>query len=122
MACITIHCHEYRATWDEAFPVILFAYRASVNRMSGYSPFFLCYGREAPKLTDYLFDQDAPTPTPQGYAQRLSTTMQNIYRDVARRQLREQEYNRRYRDRREDRKVVAYQPGDWLLPTSLETQ
>ena len=48
MAALCIHCHEFRHSWDEALPLILYAFRASVSSTTGHSPFYLTYGREAP--------------------------------------------------------------------------
>ena len=37
---------ESRSNWEEYLPLILYAYRTSVNSSTGLSPYFLMYGRE----------------------------------------------------------------------------
>ena len=42
--------------WDEYIPASLFAYRASVNDATGYSPYFLMHGREPVLPSDIIFN------------------------------------------------------------------
>ena len=44
---LTALIHEFDDEWDEALPATLLAMRTSVNRTTGFSPFFLEHGREA---------------------------------------------------------------------------
>ena len=117
VAALCIYCHEYRCAWDEALPQILFAFRASVSATTGYSPFFLVYGREAPLPVDSLFklQHDENPITYAGYAARMQRAMQNVYKGVAKTQLKAMQRNKVDRDRREQRIAVSYEPGDSVL-------
>ena len=46
--------HEFDDEWDEALPAILLAMRTSVNRTTGFTPFFLEYGLEARLPVDMM--------------------------------------------------------------------
>lgn len=39
------YCHDRQDTWDTRLPAAQFAYNNSVNDSTGYTPFFLTYGR-----------------------------------------------------------------------------
>ena len=41
------YCNEFQDNWDESLGVIAFAYNTTVNDATGYTPYFLMYGREA---------------------------------------------------------------------------
>ena len=114
-ASLTIHCHEYRVEWDEALDPILFAYRVSTSNVTGYSPFFLVYGREATLSIDRIL-QRSPTPdSPDTYAAKLSSSLAVVYKKVVEQQLRAREHNRRYRDEKEKRMPICYEEGDAVL-------
>ena len=44
---MTALIHEFDDKWDEALPATLLAMRTSVNRTTGFTPFYLEHGREA---------------------------------------------------------------------------
>ena len=44
---LTALIHEFDDEWDEALPATLLAMRTSVNRTTGFTPFFLEHGHEA---------------------------------------------------------------------------
>jgi len=102
-AALTVYCHKFCLDWDDALDPILFAYRASVSTTTGYSPFFLTYGREATLPCDALMGLEPEgLPMPQ-YVHRLQQTMVNIYKGVVKTQLRQRQLNQAYRDGREHR-------------------
>jgi len=116
VAALCIHCHEFRDGWDDALPLILFAFRASVSSTTGYSPFFLTYGREAPLPVDALFQLNSQgVSSLPDYAERLQQTLVNVYKDVAKTQMAALERNRVTRDNNEGRVDVKYQPGESVL-------
>ena len=44
---LSSYCNEYQDNWDEALGIIAYHYNTTVNDATGYTPFFLMYGREA---------------------------------------------------------------------------
>ena len=116
MSALTIHCHEFRRSWYESLPIILYAFRATVSTTTGYSPSFLLYGREAPLPFDSLFKlEHQHTVSLPVYAQQLERTFQNVYKGVAKSQAAAVERNRVARDRREGRVAIVYEPGESVL-------
>ena len=51
---LTALIHEFDDEWDEALPATLLAMRTSVNRTTGFTPFFLEYGHEARLPVDMI--------------------------------------------------------------------
>ena len=57
-AALTVLARDNKANWDEFLPHVLFAYRVSTQRSTGYSPFRLMYGRDPTLPTDLLLRED----------------------------------------------------------------
>ena len=51
---LTVLIREFDDEWDEALPATLLAMRTSVNRTTGFTPFFLEHGREAQLPVDMI--------------------------------------------------------------------
>ena len=56
--------------WDDWLPSIAFAYRTSVNEVTGYTPFYLMFGREARIPADLMYgappnSEQAPASYPE---------------------------------------------------------
>ena len=55
--------HNHR-DWDEKLPSVAFAYRTSVHESTGFTPFYLMYGREASLPADLVYGSvETDTPT-----------------------------------------------------------
>ena len=48
--------NDNHRNWDELLPAVSFAYRSSVQEATGFSPYYLMYGREARIPADLLYD------------------------------------------------------------------
>ena len=59
------HSQDKKARWSEHLPEMLFAYNGTRSRVTGYSPYFLLFGRKARMPVDYLFPtlHDSPHQT-----------------------------------------------------------
>ena len=51
---LTAFIHELDDEWDKALPATLLAMRTSVNRTTGFTPFFLEHGHEARLPVDMI--------------------------------------------------------------------
>lgn len=49
--------------WDDTLPAVAFAYRSSVNEVTGFTPYFLMYGRESRIPADLVYG-DVREPEP----------------------------------------------------------
>ena len=47
------HAYENPQNWPEWLPFILLSYRTRVHSITGFTPFFLCFGRECNTFTEY---------------------------------------------------------------------
>ena len=76
--------HEFDNNWDEALPAILFSMRTSVNRATGYTPFYLEHGREARMPIDLAVGSPMQTQEPlSSYVEKLKKRFQQAYNHVA---------------------------------------
>ena len=84
---LTSLIHEFDDEWDEALPATLLAMRTSVNRTTGFTPFFLEHGREARLPVDMVA---GPPPnqstTLDRYTERLKLQFAKAFAVVAERQ------------------------------------
>jgi len=46
---------EQQRDWDQCLPAVAFAYRSTVQESTGFSPYFLMYGREARIPADLVY-------------------------------------------------------------------
>ena len=73
---------EFGLDWDTYLDAALFTYRCSVNDVTGYTPFFMCTGREAVQPTDIelgLGPED-DFASAREYADKLSTSLAVAYK------------------------------------------
>jgi len=60
---------ENQRNWDETLPAVAFAYRTSENEATGFTPFYLQYGREARIPADLVYgDVRGPEETQGDFA------------------------------------------------------
>ena len=90
---------------DLNIEVTLMAYRSAVHASTGYTPYFLLYGREMRLLLDLIYPPPERDQSRTDYAIELSKTLDQEY-EVARDQLQlahkrqKDDYNRRTRGKR----------------------
>ena len=84
---LTALIHEFDDEWDEALPATLLAMRTSVNRTTGFTPFFLEHGGEARLPVDMIA---GPPPgqstTLDRYTQKLKVQIGKPFAVVTERQ------------------------------------
>ena len=61
--------------WEEHFPKLCMAYNSSKQVTTGYSPFFLMFGREARLPVDIMYGSDQPGTDHPQYVQKLRSTL-----------------------------------------------
>ena len=102
--------------WDVQLPLLMLAYRTSVQETTGATPFSLMFGRPAQLPIDLEFN--LPTATygnsPNSYQHQLREHLQQAYQTVRKHTLREQSRHKHLYDRRAH--GTPYSIGDevWL--------
>lgn len=109
---ISMYLHPDHKNWDNILPFVTFAYNTAVQRSTGYSPFFLVYGRSASSVFDTaFFFAPAPSSTslPEEFAARVTQC-----REIARKNTEATQKERKHRCDKK-RRDVAFNAGDKVL-------
>ena len=114
--------------WPRTLPQILFVYRVVPHETTGYSPYFLLYGRhpvmpmalstclpeDTQRVRELQLNQDGVhTREVQRYADDLVTTLHDTFRHVRTLQYKAALANKARRDQK--RYTVTFQPNDYVL-------
>uniref|UniRef100_A0A6G5A9E3 Putative tick transposon n=1 Tax=Rhipicephalus microplus TaxID=6941 RepID=A0A6G5A9E3_RHIMP len=98
--------------WDVVLPFVTFAYNTAIQRTTGYSPFYLVYGRSPTTFLDVSFFTCQVNSSPSSseeYVSRLAQCRQRARINTeARQEDRKLVYDESHRD-------VSFQPGDEVL-------
>ena len=69
------YVNAFQDDWDGYLPVVAHAYRTTVNVVTGYSPFYLLYGREARQPHDQWIQSFTGVSTLPEYVKNLATAL-----------------------------------------------
>ena len=107
---------DRKARWSEHLPEVLMAYNATRSAVTGYSPYYLLFGRRPRIPVDYLFPtlRDSPHQTKMEVSVAAMQKRLKKAFAVARRLTSEEVARQcRYYDRKAG--AVALQPGDIVM-------
>ena len=107
---------DKKACWSEHLPEMLSAYDGTRSAVTGYSPYFLLFGRKARMPVDYLFPTLHDTPHQTKMEVSVTAMQKRLKKAFAvARHLTSQEAakQRHYYDRKAG--AVALQPGDVVM-------
>ena len=81
---LSAYVSKHQTDWDDYLALVAFDYRTTINSATGYTPFFLLYGREANRISEEHMDdmlQSLPQP-PASNVQDLYDTMRFLWEQV----------------------------------------
>ena len=111
---------DHPATWETLLPKLCLAYNTSIQATTGYTPFYLMFGREARLPVDIMF---GPSPTdtisPSEHAAQLQTSLRLAFQRVRDNLTTAHNRQKQHYDQHVHGKQL--QPGDlvWLLTTAV---
>ncbi|RWS18461.1 pol polyprotein-like protein [Leptotrombidium deliense] len=109
---ISMYVGTVHRDWDRALHFLAFAYNSSVQSSTGYSPFFLTYGREPLMPAEVIFDVPS-TGLSQPFTSMLAEHLVKI-REIAKQNLSQAQLrNKQTYDK--NRREVEYQINDKVL-------
>lgn len=109
-----------RQRWSQYVSSLVHAYNCTFNEATGYSPYFLLFGREARLPIDVcfgLFPYGKENTTHTQYVQKLKADLQEAYELASAAALRNHQKNKTYYDRRVRHQVLV--KGDRVLVRNL---
>ncbi|KAL5509240.1 hypothetical protein EMCRGX_G004577 [Ephydatia muelleri] len=75
--------HELSVEWDKCFKKVCMAYNTSVHPSTGFTPFFLMFGRQAKLPLDIIYGSTPTEPQPvHEYAKNLKRSLEDAYSRV----------------------------------------
>ncbi|UYV80156.1 hypothetical protein LAZ67_18001842, partial [Cordylochernes scorpioides] len=107
---ISMYVNMDQKNWDEILPFITHAYNTTIQETTGYSPFFLLFGREPMSLLD---DENIPTDSNmddydeyiENYLDKIARTRQVVINNTEKTQERmKRNYDKKHNER-------IYEPG-----------
>ena len=85
--------------WDERLGMVEFAYNNFVHSSSGYTPFYLCYGRHLVSLVNLVSQMESRNEAANSFLRHLEEDVAQALQNLRRAQDRQKEYvDRRRRD------------------------
>jgi transposase InsO family protein len=96
-ATLTMVCNNAKNDWSFLVSAVVFSYNISVCETTGFSPFFLMYGRQPNLPIDVLTGLRANTlrHKDHSYVETMTQSLKDAYKIVRQRQLRTLERNKR---------------------------
>ena len=117
LSMLSKFCEENKHTWDDHLPLLMCAYRASIQESTGYAPNMMMLGREITLPIDLLYptpDQNqAAYSCPVEYVEWLKESMEDHFIRVREELNTAAVRQKKYYDQRAQ--MRQFQKGDWVL-------
>ena len=112
---------QSKKNWKDLLPQLCFAYNATINKSTGYSPFYLMFGREPRLPVDEIFPnfrENSETENHEAFVVKWKTRMRDAYSIANQVACRSRSYNKK----RYDGKIHGVQifVGDRVLVRNVK--
>lgn len=106
--------NESHNNWDEKIPYVMMAYRASVQKATKFSPYYLMFGREPQLVQDIVFPDVEQATDTENFVDHIKNRLRDSYEETARNLKSSHDSNKKYYDQKCSGK--NYSEGDrvWL--------
>jgi transposase InsO family protein len=116
---LTSYVNDDHDDWDIHLQLALFAYRTSIHRSSGVSPFKAVYGREAVAPLTLRNEENMPTRgLSDNYCDELEQTLRKVHKNVATNINLAQKRQKEDYDKATKVEGTQFKPGDLVLLNS----
>lgn len=114
---LTLTVNKFKSDWSDHLEMILWTYRTSVNAITGYSPFFLMYGRDPHSLlaTSLGITNPRVKRHEQHYGLNLTRNLKDAYSAVVERQALAKSRDKQRRDQNRKPAEELLPPGSWCM-------
>ena len=119
---LAIYCQENQDDWDEHLRGVTMAYNTTVNSQTGYTPFFMMYGREAILPTESWMTKYGQLASINVYAKKLAQSLSYVWEKAA---LNKPKEHQRMLDSQRPRRHLTYHDykiGDLVMIASVPKQ
>ena len=115
-AILTSYVNDDHNDWDIHLQLALFAYRTSIHRSSGVSPFKAVYGREAVSPLTLIDGENMSTRglLSGNYCDELEKTLRKVHKHVANNISLAQKRQKEDYDKATKVESTQLKPGDWV--------
>jgi len=119
---LAIYCQENQDDWDEHLRGVTMAYNTTVSSQTGYTPFYMMYGREAILPTESWMTRYGQLQSIDEYARNLAKALGYVWEKAA--LNKPKEYQRMLDSQRPTRHLTYhdYKVGDLVMIASIPRQ
>ena len=118
----TIRKMEEKEEWTDHLATVMYTYNATRSAVTGYSPFYLMFGRRPRIPIDLHFPQVAQKTTPRRtpYTEELNRRLRAAFKEAEAHAAREANRHKRYYDRK--CRAVVLRAGDLVLVRDINVR
>ena len=111
---------DQKRDWKNHLPMLSFAYNSTINKATGFSPFYLMFGRSSRLPIDLIFETNCdplPNLCHEDFVKKWKSTMQEAYKLASEKSNQQGIYNKQHYDQHVSGKDINV--GDKVLLRNL---